>query len=155
MNPLEPGQLWVFRIHAWIGAAIVLAVASAAEIVNAFIDLIPSGLVLPAVLILLIYPALIAPGRLYRSWGWKIDAEELHLQRGIWTKVETIVPFRRVQHIDVSQPALDRAFGVCRLVLHTAGTQDFRVTLPGLSRETAEEIRDAVRAVIAREADER
>ena len=60
-----------------------------------------------------------------------------------------------MQHIDVRQTALERAFGVTALVLHTAGTAHSRVVLPGLARETAEAIRDEARSVIAQEADER
>lgn len=153
MNPLERGQLGLMRVQAVGGALAVLLAVSIAEVVNAAIGLIPSGLVISAVALLLVYPALVAPGRLFRSWGWKSQDEELHLAYGIWTKMETIVPFRRVQHIDVRQNALERAFGVTALVLHTAGTLNSRVVLPGLTRETAEALRDEARAVIAKEAD--
>lgn len=153
MNPLEPGQLGLMRVQAIGGAAAALIAVSIAEVVNAAIGLIPSGIIVSVVALLLIYPTFIAPGRLFRSWGWKSEDEELHLAYGIWTKMETIVPFRRVQHIDVRQNALERTFGVTALVLHTAGTLNSRVVLPGLSRETAEAIRDEARAVIARESD--
>ena len=154
MNPLEPGQLWLMRISAWIGAGVVLLVALIAEVINRRLDLIPSNLILPIIAILLIYPAFVAPGRLFRAWRWKVEAEELHLHHGVWTKLETVVPFRRVQHIDVAQNALQRTFGVTSLVMHTAGTAHSRVVLPGLARETAEALRDQARTVIAREADE-
>lgn len=154
MNPLEPGQLTIWRIHAAIGAVVVLVIAVAAEFVRARVGLpIPMGLIVGVLVLLLIYPTFIRPGHHFRSWAWKVEDEELHLHRGVLTRIETIVPFRRVQHIDVSQSWLERNFHVTSLVLHTAGTVDHRVLLPGLDRATAEKIRDDVRAVIARQDD--
>lgn len=155
LKPLEPGQLWVMRIGAWTKAAVFLVLAIAGEVVVSRTTALPFGLVLAGVILLLLWPAFVAPDRRFHAYRWKTADEELHLHRGVLTKVETIVPFVRVQHIDISRSALERAFHVASLVLHTAGTIDHRVTVPGLSRETAERVRDDVRAVIAREADER
>ncbi|GAA3718661.1 hypothetical protein GCM10022268_28690 [Sphingomonas cynarae] len=63
-----------------------------------------------------------------------------------------MVPLSRVQHIDVSQGPVERAFGVARLILHTAGTSHAVVVLPGLSRVKAEELRDSIRVRIRPEA---
>ena len=156
MNPLEPGQLSIWRIHALVGAIVALGLAAGGEFVLSRIPLpfdLPFGLILGAVAVLLVWPTFFRPGSYYRSWAWKSEEEELHIHHGILTRVETIVPFRRVQHIDVSQSWLERSFHVTSLVLHTAGTVDHRVLLPGLDRETAEKIRDEVRAVIAQQDD--
>jgi membrane protein YdbS with pleckstrin-like domain len=97
---------------------------------------------------LLVYPMFIAPPRHYRALGYLLDADELWIVRGTWTRTITTVPLDRVQHIDVSQGPLERAFAVSRLVLHTAGTLNSLVVLPGLTRATAEGIRDEIRARI-------
>ncbi|HEX8449014.1 MAG TPA: PH domain-containing protein, partial [Allosphingosinicella sp.] len=94
----------------------------------------------------LLYLALIAPPRRYRAWAYAMDGEELQVRRGVWTRVHTLVPLDHVQHIDVSQGPLERAFGICSLVLHTAGTLHSQIVLPGLTRPTAERIRDEIRA---------
>lgn len=136
------------------GAVVVLIIAIVAEVVRAKVGLpVPRGLIVVVLALLLIYPTFLRPGHHFRSWGWKVEDEELHLHRGVWTRIETIVPFRRVQHIDVSQSWLERTFHVTSLVLHTAGTVDHRVLLPELDREAAEKIRDDVRAVIAQQDD--
>jgi membrane protein YdbS with pleckstrin-like domain len=69
----------------------------------------------------------------------------------VWTQIDTTVPLRRVQHLDVAQGPLERLFGVTRLVLHTAGTANSEVVLPGLTRATAEAYRDDIRAHIRQE----
>lgn len=94
---------------------------------------------------------LVAPRRRWAAWGWALEEGELHVARGVWTKIHTIVPLTRVQHIDVAQGPLERALGVARLVLHTAGTSYAVVVLPGVSRETAEALRDTVRAAVRAE----
>ena len=58
----------------------------------------------------------------------------------------TVVPFVRVQHIDVTRGPFDKMFGTASLVVHTAGTHNSIVTLPGLSPERAAEIREAIRS---------
>lgn len=151
MTALERGQLGVMRIHAWVGGLLALGFAFGAEaVLGTAVDL-PLGSITVPVLILGAYPVLLAPGRRYRAWGYRIDAEELHVAHGIWTRIETVVPLARVQHVDVSQGPVERCFGVSRLVLHTAGTMNSRVVLPGLSRETAEAVREDVRARIRRD----
>ena len=152
MIPLERGQLWVMRIHALAVGALALAAGLLGEaILRDNVDL-PPGIVTIPLLVLLLYPILVAPGRRYRAWGYAMDADELRIARGVWTRIETIVPLARVQHVDVSQGPIERTFGVCRLVLHTAGTMHSRVVLPGLARASAEALRDEVRGRIVQDA---
>ena len=151
MTPLEPGQLGVMRVHAIVTGIVLLALASAGEAALAAALDLPFGLVLAPVAALLAYPVLIAPPRRFRAWGYDMGEEELRIAHGVWTQVETHVPLARVQHIDVSQGPIERSFKVCRLILHTAGTANSRIVLPGLARATAEAMRDEVRARIRRE----
>lgn len=152
MTPLERGQLNVMRIRAAVFALLICGLAIAAETaLAAGLDDLPRGLVLGPVVALALFMVLIAPGRSYRAWAYAVTDEELRMAYGLLTRVQTHVPLARVQHIDVIQGPVERAFGVCRLVLHTAGTANSRVVLPGLSRATAEAIRDDVRARVGLE----
>lgn len=148
MRPLEPGQLKVMRIQA-LGWLLPLVPALIVEaLVLPRVPYYPSGLLVAVLAALLVYPVLVAPGRRFRAWAYEREGDELRVARGIWTKVQTIVPLARVQHVDIAQGVLERRHGVCRLILHTAGTQNNVVVLPGLARETAEGLRDEVRARI-------
>ena len=152
MTPLERGQLSVMRLQAVMSATVLSLAAGAAALAlqSRFPDQ-PIGLFFSPLLLLFGYTILIAPLRRYRAWGYRLADEELRIAYGVWTRVETHVPLARVQHVDVSQGPVERAFGVCRLILHTAGTMNSRVVLPGLSRDTAEGIRDEVRTRIRQE----
>ena len=66
--------------------------------------------------------------------------------RGLLFRSDTVVPFGRVQHIDVHQGPLERAYGLGTLVLHTAGTHNASVSLPGLAHGDALAMREDIRA---------
>jgi membrane protein YdbS with pleckstrin-like domain len=106
------------------------------------------GLVSGVAFILLLAWALLIPKRRFRSWGYAVAEDELHVQHGVWTRTRTVVPFGRVQHIDVAQGPIERSFGVGTLILHTAGTRSSAVDLPGLEFEEAGRMRDLIRSKI-------
>jgi hypothetical protein len=112
---------------------------------------LPHGIVILPLLLPIGWAVLVAPARRYRAWGYAMDQEELQVRRGIFTRVHTVVPLDRVQHIDIAQGPLERSLGLWRLIVHTAGTLHSEVVLPGLARETAERMRDEIRTRIRAE----
>ena len=151
LSRLELGQRTVMHVAAVIPAVLLatggvgLGVAMQARLGW---PVWPSVLLAGAVAL---YIFLIAPRRRWAAWNWALDCDELHVAYGVWTQVHTVVPLSRVQHIDVAQGPVERAFGVARLVLHTAGTAHAVVVLPGVSRATAEQLRDTIRAHVRAE----
>lgn len=95
----------------------------------------------------------VAPDRIYKRLGYAIDGRLLRTVRGWLFHTDTVVPFVRVQHIDVTRGPVDKMFGTATLVVHTAGTHNSIITLPGLSPERAAEIRDAIRSEIRADAE--
>lgn len=145
LNAIEPGQRWVMHLETLpIAVAMIAAGTGIGFALREGLGT-PFWILLPIMVPLALWTGLIAPSRRYRAWGWAMADEELHVAWGIWTKIHSIVPLGRVQHLDVAQGPVERAFGVARLIVHTAGTAHSTVTLPGLRRETAEELRDAIR----------
>jgi hypothetical protein len=134
------------RLRGAMAGLFLLAAAAVGETFAGSASPLPFGLLVAAAIAVLLYLAVLAPPRRYRAWGYGMDLEELQVRRGVWTRVHTVVPLDHVQHIDVSQGPLERAFGICSLVLHTAGTLHSQIVLPGLDRATAERIRDEIRA---------
>ncbi len=109
---------------------------------------LPTGLATLAVLTLGGLYSIFWPRLRYRYWGFALRAEELALRRGVLNRVRTIVPLRRIQHLDVSQDLLEREFGLGRLIVHTAGSRSSDVVIPGLELDEAERIRDEVKRYI-------
>lgn len=78
----------------------------------------------------------------YRHARYLVDDDGLRVRNGVLTRTVTSVPRSRVQHVDLAQNVWDRRFGLATLVVHTAASGISAVTLQGISRETAEHIRD-------------
>ncbi|NHX37792.1 PH domain-containing protein [Halolamina sp. R1-12] len=74
---------------------------------------------------------------LYRSWEYVVREDSLYLRRGVFTRVRTVVPYVRVQHIDTTRSPLERLLGLSTLVVYTAGSRGADVTIPGLTPERA------------------
>ena len=91
------------------------------------------------------------PSRRYMARGYQISDDRLRVVRGILWRSDTIVPFGRVQHIDVDQGPLERFFDIATMTLHTAGSHNASVHLPGLGHDLATQMREEIRAHIKRE----
>jgi hypothetical protein len=91
---------------------------------------------------------LVWPQLRYRAWGFALRPEELYMEHGVLNHVRTVVPLRRIQHIDVSQDLIEREYALGRLVVHTAGSRSSDVVIPGLPLSEAERIRDEVKRFI-------
>lgn len=144
LQPVEPGYRHVLRARMAISWA---ALASIALILDmAVIRRTDYGGILPPVILLIgIAVVVIAPQRIYRRLQYRLTERRLQVLRGWLFHVDTVVPLVRVQHIDVTRGPLDKLFGTASLVVHTAGTHNSIVGLPGLSPDRAAEIRDIIR----------
>ena len=130
-----------------IPAAIVEALLASGE---ANVDW-PNGIALAvwaALALLLIFRV---PRRRYDAMGFAISEDRLRVARGIWFRSDTVVPFGRVQHLDVQRGPLERLFGLSTLVLHTAGNHNASVSLPGLEEAQAIAMREEIRDHIKRQ----
>jgi membrane protein YdbS with pleckstrin-like domain len=80
-------------------------------------------------------------GRQVNAWGYAERADDLLIRRGVMFKELVVVPYGRMQFVDVQAGPLERAFGVAQVQLHTASSEsDARI--PGLGAEEAGRLRD-------------
>jgi membrane protein YdbS with pleckstrin-like domain len=148
MRPLHPDQVKLLRLRFAIFALALLAAAAAADLTFLRETVLPYGIVTAAGLAAGVAAVLVMPKRRYRAWAWRMDEDELRIASGVMIRSDTIVPYGRVQHIDVLRGPIQRGFGLASLVLHTAGTRSAAVLLPGLDADEAERIRDHIRGKI-------
>ena len=81
--------------------------------------------------------------RRYGSWGYAEREDDLLVRRGVMFARLSVVPYGRMQFIDVTAGPLERAFGLATVRLHTAAAAtDARI--PGLEREEAARLRDSL-----------
>lgn len=148
LTPLHPDQVKVLRIRFALTALAVLAPIALLDLAPLRETALPFGLVPGIVAVLALVAVAILPERRYRAWGYREGADEILIRSGLFKRVKTVVPFGRVQHIDIAQGPVQRRYGLATLILHTAGTSGAAVPLPGLALSEAERMRDAIRAQI-------
>jgi hypothetical protein len=151
LRPVEPAYAQVIRIVTGLTALPFLIAAGGAEFALAVKGGFPPGIAIGPVLLLTVLALGPLPKRRWKRWGYSAAHEQLRVARGWMFRTDTIVPFKRIQHIDVAQGPVERLFGLASLTVHTAGTHNSIVTLPGLTRADAEALRDAMRGHIRRE----
>jgi membrane protein YdbS with pleckstrin-like domain len=84
-------------------------------------------------------------GRNAQRWGYAELEDELFVTRGALFRRLVVVPYGRMQYVDVQAGPLDRAYGLARIQLHTAapGTS---AHIPGLPADEAARLRDRLTA---------
>ncbi|MGX2996500.1 PH domain-containing protein [Streptomyces sp. JNUCC 64] len=93
---------------------------------------------LPLGLLLWGWPLL---ARNWRSWRYAERSDDLLISRGVLWHEQTVVPYGRMQLVEVTSGPVERRFGLASVQLHTAAAAtDARI--PGLLPEEAERLRD-------------
>jgi hypothetical protein len=87
-----------------------------------------------------------AIGRNARSWGYVERADDMVVTHGAMFKKLTVVPYGRMQLVDVKAGPIARSFGLVSVKLHTAAaTTDAQVR--GLTPDHAGALRDRLTAL--------
>ncbi|MFF9130504.1 PH domain-containing protein [Streptomyces sp. NPDC014806] len=80
-------------------------------------------------------------GRNWRSWRYAERADDLLISRGVLWREQTVVPYGRMQLVEVTSGPVERHFGLASVQLHTAAAAT-DATIPGLDPAEAERLRD-------------
>jgi membrane protein YdbS with pleckstrin-like domain len=77
----------------------------------------------------------------YRSWAYREREEDLIVSRGVLIRRVSVVPYGRMQFVEVAAGPVERWFKLATVQLHTAAAaSDARI--PGLERDEAARLRD-------------
>ena len=146
---LHPNAVWGHRLGFLIGMLplSVVAFVGAVLLLEATPAAASNGTRVGLALLLLAAAARLAwqlGRRGYDAVRYRLDEEGLEIHRGIWWRSEIRVLRSRVQHTDLQRGPLDRRLGLADLDLHTAGSKNATVKLPGLDVDRAIALRDAL-----------
>jgi membrane protein YdbS with pleckstrin-like domain len=156
-EPSSPARLelqhgvWhqISRKYLWVqliaNGAFLLVVVAAVLVLGLLMHqtwiFIPGGIAI----VILVWLLAILP-RQVRAIGYQLRDDDLVFRRGILWQRFVAVPYGRMQLVDISHGPLDRGFGIAQLKFVTAAATT-GVTIPGLSQEAAEALRDHLVAV--------
>ena len=84
--------------------------------------------------------------RAVKAWGYAERDNDLLVRHGLLIRRLSIVPYARMQYVDVTAGPLERAFHLATVQLHTAAAaSDARI--PGLPPHVAARLRDRLTAL--------
>jgi uncharacterized protein len=123
-------EVLVVTLLAALGAGVLGATS------GALAGLIAAGAVLAVGALMLVFVT-----RRVRAWSYAERDEDLLVRRGVLFSRLSVVPYGRMQFIDVTAGPIERSFGLATVRLHTAAAaSDARI--PGLGRDEAARLRD-------------
>lgn len=81
-----------------------------------------------------------------RAWSYAERHDDLLVRRGVLIRRLSVVPYGRMQYLDLTAGPFERSFGLTTLRMHTAAAaSDARI--PGLELATATRLRDQLAAL--------
>ncbi|MFE5806357.1 PH domain-containing protein [Streptomyces sp. NPDC056491] len=138
-----PGGLLTLRRTLLVIWTVLLAVATAVVL---GLTAGPVWAVLGAFWLLVLAWGWVLLGRNWRSWRYAERADDLLISRGVLWREETVVPYGRMQLVEVTSGPLERRFGLASVQLHTAAAAS-DAKIPGLVPAEAERLRDRLTAL--------
>ncbi|MCU1589367.1 MAG: hypothetical protein JWP11_623 [Frankiales bacterium] len=90
--------------------------------------------------------ALVSIRRRWHAWGYAERDDDLLVRRGVLIRRTSVVPYGRMQYVDVTAGPLDRRLGLARVTLHTAAAAS-DASIPGLPEAEATRLRDRLAAL--------
>lgn len=118
------------------------------------IALVPLGLALFGVQVprwLVVLPPLLVLGialwalalirRRVRALGYSERAEDLVVRSGVLFRKRVVIPYGRLQYVEMSSGPLERRYGLCRLTVNTAAGAATAV-IPGIPAREGQQLRE-------------
>jgi uncharacterized protein len=128
-------QVALVTVPAALIAGLVCASASAVVGAGGSVGVLVAGLVAERFL-----------ARRVASWGFAERNEDLMIRRGVMIRRQSVIPYGRMQYIDITAGPLERGLGLATLRMHTAAAaSDARI--PGLDQAVAAKLRDQLAAL--------
>jgi hypothetical protein len=119
----------------------LLAVLAAAAAVVVAVSAGAVALLVGAVVVVLLASSVYFVRRRVKAWGYLERDEDLLIRRGVLVRRLSVVPYGRMQLVEVTAGVMERAFGLSTVKLHTAAAHsDARI--PGLEPDEAARLRD-------------
>lgn len=133
-NPVSP-KLTTIRYIVVLLPLVAVLIGTILIAINEPIVAISSG-VLAAIAVFLVW---LIPHQV-RLIRWKEEENELIISKGKMWHTITVVPYGRIQFIEVSEGPLESQFGLGTIKLNTASASS-DATIPGLPKDVAQELR--------------
>lgn len=132
-------RLRVLRRYEVLAGTLVLIVIALGVTIALDVPVVAAGAVVGLAIVGSI--ADLVAGRRVRAWGYAERAEDLLVKRGVMFRRTSVIPYGRMQYVEVTAGPFERGFGLATVQMHTAAAaSDARI--PGLPAMEAARLRD-------------
>jgi uncharacterized protein len=132
-------RLRVLRRYEVLAGTLVLMILAAGIAIALGASTVAAGAVVGLAILGSI--ADLVAGRRVRAWGYAERAEDLLVRRGVMFRRTSVIPYGRMQYVEVTAGPFERGFGLATVQMHTAAAaSDARI--PGLPAAEAARLRD-------------
>lgn len=90
----------------------------------------------------------------YYFFSFQVSGRELVIHKGIFSKKKVIIPFERIQTVQLQQSLFHKIIRHCKLTIDTAGTEKTEVAIQALSYARAIELKEVLTQQVAGVAEE-
>ena len=156
MQSLHPKAVWMFYVLPFLATLLILvlidlvallcvAVVSSSSEALSVAGIYLSLFTFPAAALIAYWCAKLE----HRNFQFAVTDTHVRIEQGVIWKRHEVIPYDRIQHVDVRRGALARLIGLSEVFIQTAGATHHlgRATegeLPGVEKATAEKLRDRI-----------
>ncbi|MBB5786687.1 PH domain-containing protein [Jiangella mangrovi] len=147
-----PGEAWQQVSHKLVDlrrlvllVSVVLCTAAVAVVLGLVAGPVAVFITVGAGLVVLVWGLWLIP-RNWRAWGYAERLDDLLVTHGVMYRRLTVVPYGRMQFVDVASGPLERRYGLATVQLHTASPAT-DAKIPGLPAAEAARLRDRLSAL--------
>ncbi len=141
-KPLQPSYRRLLLLSTALWCAVFIAgITISIPLINLpiWISLLAYAVVIVISLLQLLF---IVKGYPFKGYGLRMH--DILYKTGWLYKNQIAVPFNRIQHVDIRQGVFERAFGLSKLNVYTAGGGGSDITIPGLLDEEAQRLKEFI-----------
>ena len=136
---LHSHVVWHWRASLLLSGTVMVGVLL---LLDRFIDGYIPAIAVPLVIGFVLLAMWVWPPLQYRNWSYQVWEHQLWAERGVLSRTTSVIPYVRIQHVDTRQDVFERALGIARVVVFTAGIRGAELVLPGVPTTEAERLRD-------------
>jgi membrane protein YdbS with pleckstrin-like domain len=148
----QPADAWLrpdpalLRLRRWVVLLVVTPLGLVGAVLLALLSGPEAGLSGLLAVLVLTGLLLVAVERRFAAWGYLEREDDLLVRRGVLVRRTSVVPYGRMQYVDVTAGPLARRFGLAMVTLHTAAAAT-DASIPGLRADEAARLRDRLAAL--------
>jgi len=114
-------------------------------------ELADKALILGFLIVLLLFFTLFFAKFSFNKRGFAFREHDVIFRNGIISTNTMVIPYNRVQHVAVHEGFVSRFFGLAKVEIFTAGGNSSDVSIPGIKKEQAEDIKQLLMGKIQKQ----